>query len=106
MKYNIVTVFDETLLQQSTITLLNEFRDNWEKEIDFHCYYYNIDLANYSLPQAPNIHYHNLLEVEDYKKFLKEYGKHDGTEGKTVPYSENIDAVKYLPKVMAVTECA
>ena len=71
MKYNIVTVFDETLLQQSTITLLNEFRDNWEKEIDFHCYYYNIDLANYSLPQAPNIHYHNLLEVEDYKKFLK-----------------------------------
>jgi len=37
MKYNIVTVFDETLLQQSTITLLNEFRDNWEKEIDFHC---------------------------------------------------------------------
>ena len=106
MKYNIVTVFDETLLQQSTITLLNEFRDNWEKEIDFHCYYYNIDLANYSLPQAPNIHYHNLLEVEDYKKFLKEYGKHDGTEGKTVPYSENIDAVKYLSKVMAVTECA
>ena len=65
MKYKIVTAFDEAFLQQSTSILLTEFKDNWENKIEFHGYYYNLDLSNYSLPKAPNIHYHNLMEVED-----------------------------------------
>ena len=66
MKYKVVTAFDESFLQHSTINLLNEFKDNWESSIEFHCYYYDLDLSNYSLPKAPNIHYHNLLEIADY----------------------------------------
>ena len=49
-------------------TIIN-FREN---KIEFHCYYYNLDLSNYSLPKAANIHYHNLMEVEDYPKFIKD----------------------------------
>ena len=105
MKYNFVTAFDETLLQQSTISLLNEFKDNWEKEINFHCYYYDIDLSNYSLPKASNIHYHNLLELTEYSAFLKNYSRHDGTEDNTIEYSEVLNVVQHIPKIMAVTEC-
>ena len=105
MKYNFVTAFDETLLQQSTISLLNEFKDNWEKEINFHCYYYDIDLSNYSLPKASNIHYHNLLELAEYSAFLKNYSRHDGTEDNTIEYSEVLNVVQHIPKIMAVTEC-
>ena len=105
MKYNFVTAFDETLLQQSTISLLNEFKDNWEKEINFHCYYYDIDLSNYSLPKASNIHYHNLLELSEYSAFLKNYSRHDGTEDNTIEYSEVLNVVQHIPKIMAVTEC-
>ena len=47
MKYKIVTAFDENFLQHSTINLLNEFKNNWEKDIEFHCYYYDLDLSNY-----------------------------------------------------------
>tara|TARA_R100000750_G_scaffold17117_1_gene11315 strand:- start:2793 stop:5156 length:2364 start_codon:yes stop_codon:yes gene_type:complete len=105
VKYNFVTAFDETLLQQSTILLLNEFKDNWEKEINFHCYYYDIDLSNYSLPKASNIHYHNLLELSEYSAFLKNYSRHDGTEDNTIEYSEVLNVVQHIPKIMAVTEC-
>jgi len=105
VKYNFVTAFDETLLQQSTISLLNEFKDNWEKEINFHCYYYDIDLSNYSLPKASNIHYHNLLELTEYSAFLKNYSRHDGTEDNTIEYSEVLNVVQHIPKIMAVTEC-
>jgi len=106
MKYKIITAFDESFLQQSTSNLLNEFKECWENSIEFHCYYYDLDLTNYSLPKAPNIHYHNLLEIEDYTKFLKEFSKHDGTEGKTIPYNEILDPLKFVPKVVALTECA
>mgnify|MGYP005816842403 FL=1 len=106
MQYKIVTAFDEAFLQQSTSTLLSEFKDNWENKIEFHCYYYNLDLSNYSLPKAPNIHYHNLMEVEDYPKFIKEFSRHNGTEGNTIPYNEILDPIKFVPKVIALTECA
>jgi len=106
MQYKIITAFDETFLQHSTINLLNEFKDNWESSLEFHCYYYNLDLSNYALPKAPNIKYHNLLEIEDYSKFLKDFAKHDGTEGKTIPYNEVLNPIKFIPKVMALTECA
>ena len=106
MQYKIVTAFDEAFLQQSTSTLLSEFKDNWENKIEFHCYYYNLDLSNYSLPKAANIHYHNLMEVEDYPKFIKEFSRHNGTEGNTIPYNEILDPIKFVPKVIGLTECA
>ena len=106
MKYKIVTAFDENFLQHSTINLLNEFKNNWDSALEFHCYYHDLDLSNYSLPKSPNIHYHNLMEIEDYPKFLKAFAKHDGTEGKTIPYNEVLNPIKFVPKVMALTECA
>ena len=106
MKYKIVTAFDENFLQHSTINLLNEFKNNWDSALEFHCYYHDLDLSNYSLPKSPNIHYHNLMEIEDYPKFLKAFAKHDGTEGKTIQYNEVLNPIKFVPKVMALTECA
>ena len=106
MQYKVVTAFDESFLQHSTINLLNEFKENWESSIEFHCYYYDLDLSNYSLPKAPNIHYHNLLEIAEYPAFLKNFAKHDGTEGKTIAYNEILNPIKFVPKVIALTECA
>ena len=106
MSYKIVTAFDETSLQHSTFHLLNEFKDNWEPSIEFHCYYYNLDLANYSLPKAKNIFYHNLMEISDYPDFVKTFAQHDGTEGGKIPYNDILNPLKYIPKVIALTECA
>ena len=106
MSYKIVTAFDETSLQHSTFHLLNEFKDNWEPSIEFHCYYYNLDLANYSLPKAKNIFYHNLMEISDYPDFLKTFAQHNGTEGGKIPYNDILNPLKYIPKVIALTECA
>ena len=106
MNYKIVTAFDETSLQHSTFHLLNEFKDNWEPSIEFHCYYYNLDLANYSLPKAKNIFYHNLMEISDYPDFLKTFAQHYGTEGGKIPYNDILNPLKYIPKVIALTECA
>ena len=106
MSYKIVTAFDETSLQHSTFHLLNEFKDNWEPSIEFHCYYYNLDLANYSLPKAKNIFYHNLMEISDYPDFLKTFAQHDGTEGGKIQYNDILNPLKYIPKVIALTECA
>ena len=106
MNYKIVTAFDENLLKHSTFHLLNEFKENWEPAIEFHCYYYDIDLANYSLPKAKNIFYHNLVEMEEFKQFRTEFPQHNGTEGGAIQYNDILDAQKYMPKVMALTECA
>ena len=106
MNYKIATAFNETLLQHSTFHLLNEFKENWEPKIEFHCYYYDVDLANYSLPKAKNIFYHNLLEMEEFKDFRKNFPQHNGTEGGAIQYNNMLDAQKYMPKVMALTECA
>ena len=106
MSYKIVTAFDETSLQHSTFHLLNEFKDNWEPSIEFHCYYYDLDLANYSLPKAKNIFYHNLMEISDYPDFLKTFAQHNGTEGGKIPYNDILNPLKYIPKVIALTECA
>ena len=106
MNYKIVTAFNESYLQHSTFHLLNEFKENWEPNIEFHCYYYDVDLANYSLPKAKNIFYHNLLEMEEVTSFRKNFTQHNGTEGGAIQYNEILDAQKFMPKVMALTECA
>jgi len=106
MNYKIVTAFNENYLQHSTFHLLNEFKENWEPSIEFHCYYYDIDLANYSLPKAKNIFYHNLVELEEFKKFRTEFSQHNGTEGGAIQYTNILDAQKVMPKVMALSECA
>ena len=106
MNYKIVTAFNESYLQHSTFHLLNEFKENWEPNIEFHCYYYDVDLANYSLPKAKNIFYHNLVEMEEFTKFRKDFPQHNGTEGGAIEYNDILDSQKYMPKVMALTECA
>tara|TARA_R110000868_G_scaffold1985_3_gene15688 strand:- start:500 stop:2893 length:2394 start_codon:yes stop_codon:yes gene_type:complete len=106
MNYKVVTAFNESLLQHSTFHLLTEFKENWEPSIEFHCYYYDIDLSNYSLPKASNIFYHNLLEMEEFTQFRTQFPQHNGTEGGSIQYTDILDAQKTMPKVMALTECA
>ena len=105
MTYKIVTCFDEKKLKKNGFKLLNEFKDNWQPNIEFHCYYYNLDISNYSVPEAKNIHYHNLEDIEEYNTFVEENQDHDGTEDGVVQYTELLDALSSGPEVFAITEC-
>ena len=106
MTYKIVTCFDEKKLKKNGFKLLNEFKENWQPNIEFHCYYYNLDISNYSLPKAKNIHYHNLQDVPEYVTFVEDNPTHDGTEDGVVQYTELLDALSSGPEVFAITECA
>ena len=105
-KIKFVSCFNEEYLQNIAIHLLNKIHKSWQDSIEFHFYYYDLDLKNYALPKAPNIKYHNLEEVEDYTKCMEDFNIHNGTEGGAIPYNVNLDATKFIPKVMALTECA
>jgi len=106
MKYKIVTCFDETLLNQNGANLLEKFKNSWHPDIEFHCYYYNLDINNYSVPSAKNIKYYNLNSIGEYEKFKENNSDHDGTEDHSIPYNEGLDALKAAAKVFAITECA
>ena len=105
MTYKIVTCFDEKKLKKNGFKLLNEFKENWQPNIEFHCYYYNLDISNYSLPEAKNIHYHKLEDIKEYNTFVEENQEHDGTENGVVQYTELLDALSSGPEVFAITEC-
>ena len=70
MKYKVVTCFDETLLKLNGSKLIEQFASSWQPSIDFHCYYYNLDLSNYSLPKKKNIYYHNLNDIDGFSEFM------------------------------------
>ena len=106
MQYKVVTCFDENTLKQNGSRLLEQFKNNWQPTIEFHCYYYNMDISNYSLPQAKNITYHDLSLVEEYATFVTDNKSHDGTEGGAVVYTDLIDGLGAAPKVFAISECA
>ena len=105
MTYKIVTCFDEKKLKKNAFKLLNEFKENWQPDIEFHCYYYNVDISNYSLPQADNIKYHKLENIPEYSTFVEENQKHDGTEEGAVQYTELLAGLSAAPEVFAITEC-
>mgnify|MGYP003624326644 FL=1 len=105
-KIKFVSCFNEEYLQTISIHFLNRVHKSWQNSIEFHFYYYDLDLKNYSLPKANNIYYHNLEEVEDYNSCIEAYKVHDGTEGNAIAYNRSLDAVRFIPKVMALTECA
>ena len=106
MKYKVVTAFDESILQQNASKLLESFKNNWQPNIEFHCYYYDLDIKNYSLPKAKNIKYHNLETIEEYTDFIKNNKTHNGTEGGTIVYAETLDGISEAPQVFAMSECA
>jgi len=106
MQYKVVTCFDENKLKQNGSRLLDQFRNNWQPSIEFHCYYYNMDIENYSLPQADNIKYHDLSSIEEYAAFVESNKDHDGTEKGMVEYTELLNGLGAAPKVFAISECA
>jgi len=106
MKYKVVTCFDENILKHNGSRLLEQFKNNWQPSIEFHCYYYNMDIANYSLPKAKNIKYHNLSDVEEYATFVEENKDHNGTEGGAVSYTHLLDGLGTSTKVFSISECA
>jgi len=105
MNYKIVTCFNEKKLKKNAFKLLNEFKENWQPNIEFHCYYYDLDISNYSLPQADNIKYHKLESIAEYSAFVEENQKHNGTEDGAVQYTELLDGLSAAPEVFAITEC-
>ena len=106
MTYKIVTCFDEKLFKQNGHKLLESFKDRWQPDFEFHCYYYNMDISNYSVPKQKNIFYHNLEDVKDYSQFVEDNKEHNGTEGGAINYSEALDGLAAAPKAFAISECA
>jgi len=106
MKYKVVTCFDEDELKHNGSRLLEQFKNNWQPSIEFHCYYHNMDISNYSLPKAKNIKYHNLSDIEEYTTFVEENKSHDGTEDGAVVYTDLLDGLGTASKVFAISECA
>ena len=106
MKYKFVTCFNEEYLQKMTSQLLTLMSTTWEPSIEIHCYYYDIDIKNYSLPKAKHLFYHNLEEIEDFNDCIAANKVHDGTEGGSVVYNRTIDAMTFIPKVISLTEGA
>ena len=43
-EFKVVTAFDEKRFKQNGHKLLESFKNNWQPDFEFHCYYYNIDL--------------------------------------------------------------
>ena len=72
MNYKVVTCIDESILKENGLRLLEQFKNNWQPNIEFHCYYFNLDISNYSLPESNNIKYHSLDLNDDYKKFIED----------------------------------
>ena len=106
MKYKVVTCFNEDILNQTGNIVLNQFKDSWSRDIEFHLYHYDMDITKHSLPQGSNIFYHALDKLEDYVNFSSEYAEHNGTEGGQIPYQDILDPHKFMPRVLAMTECA
>ena len=106
MKYKIVTCFDETLLKINGSKLIEQFASSWQPNIEFHCYYYNLDISNYSLPNKDNIHYHNLNNIDGFSEFMERNKTHDGTEGGSVEYNSIIDVLSEAPKLFSISEQA
>ena len=106
MNYKVVTCIDESILKENGLRLLEQFKNNWQPNIEFHCYYFNLDISNYSLPESNNIKYHSLDLNDDYKKFIEDNKTHDGTEGGTIPYATLLDVLSTVPKVFSISDCA
>ncbi len=104
MSYRVVTCFNEKLLKSNGSKLLEDFASKWDTAIEFDCYYYDMDIKNYSLPKAKNIHYYNLSNLSDYTDFIERNKEHNGTENGEFEYNETIDALTEAPKIFAISE--
>ena len=106
MNFKVTTAFNEKLFKQNGYKLLDSFKNNWQPDFEFHCYYYDMDIDNYDVPKQKNIFYHNLEDVEEYSNFIRENKEHNGTEGGAINYSEALDGMFAAPKAFAISECA
>ena len=106
MTFKIVTSFNEKIFKQNGFKLLESFKNNWHPDFEFHCYYYDMDIKNYTVPKAKNINYHKLEDIEEYSDFVKNNQVHNGTENGAVNYTESLDGLGAAPKVFAISECA
>jgi len=106
MNFKVTTAFNEKLFKQNGYKLLDSFKNNWQPDFEFHCYYYDMDIDNYDVPKQKNIFYHNLEDIEEYSNFIRENKEHNGTEGGAINYSEALDGIAAAPKAFAISECA
>ena len=100
---NIVTSFNETILKDTAVHLLNSTKESLDTSINFTAYYHDCKIDAYSLPDYT---YKSLHDIKDHEDFLKRYAEHDGTEDGKIPYNEKLDALKWSHKVFALTEKA
>ena len=105
-KINFVTSFNEDIYKTAGHHLLKSIKDNWKPDLKVTCFYHNLDLKNYSIPDNKSITFRQLEKIEEYKTFLDVNIKHDGTDHGAIPYNWRLDATKWCHKVFALTEKA
>ena len=102
-----VTSFSADGYERYARNMLESVVDNWYKDLHLTAYYHDCDEELVaSFPQAKNIEYRNLNEVEDMLAYRDNMKLYDGTAGGKVAYNWRMDAVKWCHKVYAMTDIA
>jgi hypothetical protein len=102
-----VTSFSADGYERYARNMLESVVDNWYKDLHLTAYYHDCDEELVaSFPQAKNIEYRNLNEVEDMLAYRDRMSAYDGTANGTTAYNWRMDAIKWCHKVYALTTYA
>ena len=103
MVINFVTSFSEDGYGRYAQKMLESVVDNWHPDLKLTAYYHDCEeeLVS-SFPQASNIEYRNLNEVEDMLSYRERMKAYDGTANGQVAYNWRMDAIKWCHKVYAL----
>jgi hypothetical protein len=102
-----VTSFSQDGYERYAKNMLESVVDNWYKDLHLTAYYHDCDkeLVD-TFPQAGNIEYRNLNEVQDMLDYRERMKAYDGTANGTVAYNWRMDAIKWCHKIYALTTYA
>ena len=102
-----VTSFSQDGYERYAKNMLESVVDNWYKDLHLTAYYHDCDKdVVASFPQAANIEYRNLNDVQDMLDYRERMKAYDGTANGTVAYNWRMDAIKWCHKIYALTTYA
>jgi hypothetical protein len=105
MFINFVTSFSDDGFGRYAEKMLLSVKEHWHPDLKLTAYYHDCDeeLVS-SFPQAGNIEYRNLNEVEDMLAYRERMKAYDGTANGQTAYNWRMDAIKWCHKVYALTD--
>jgi len=99
-----VTSFSQDGYERYAKNMLESVVENWYKDLHLTAYYHDCDkeLVD-TFPQADNIEYRNLNDIQDMLDYRERMKAYDGTADGTVAYNWRMDAIKWCHKIYALT---